>query len=136
MENVIHIDTTPNRGRIKSTGPGEVIDFTVPQIRKRESEAQDEWAKELVKAIEASQSTWKANQVSVKDMEIRFLEQLKQDLKEYTIELETIQEQMNNTTSIIDRKVLWRHMKIIQDKMDAARRGIEIKRKNIERLDF
>lgn len=134
MENVIHINTTKNKNKIPPSNTGEVVDFTVPLIRKQEAMAQDEWTKEFIKAIEASQTHWKANQVSVRDMEIRFLEQLQQELKEYGLELLEVQDQLSKTTDKFDRKILWKRMKIIQDKMDAARRGIAIKKHNIERM--
>ena len=134
MENVIHINTTKNKNKVPPSTTGDVVDFTVPLIRKQEAMAQDEWNKEFIKAIEASQNHWKANQVSVRDMEIRFLEQLQQDLKEYGLELLETQDQLSKTTDKFERKILWKHMKVIQDKMDAARRGIAIKRHNIERM--
>ena len=134
MENVIHINTTKNKDKAPPKTTGEVVDFTVPLIRKQEAMAQDEWNKEFIKAIEASQNHWKANQVSVRDMEIRFLEQLQQELKEYGLELLEIQDQLAKTTDKLERKILWKHMKVVQDKMDAARRGIAIKRHNIERM--
>ena len=134
MENVIHINTDKNKDKAPPKTTGEVVDFTVPLIRKQEAMAQDEWNKEFIKAIEASQTHWKANQVSVRDMEIRFLEQLQQELKEYGLELLGIQDQLAKTTDKLERKILWKHMKVVQDKMDAARRGIAIKRHNIERM--
>ena len=134
MENVIHINTTKNKNKVPPSTTGDVVDFTVPLIRKQEAMAQDEWNKEFIKAIEASQTHWKANQVSVRDMEIRFLEQLQQDLKEYGFELLEIQDQLAKTTDKLERKILWKHMKVVQDKMDSARRGIAIKRHNIERM--
>ena len=134
MENVIHINTDKNKDKAPPKTTGDVVDFTVPLIRKQEAMAQDEWNKEFIKAIEASQTHWKANQVSVRDMEIRFLEQLQQELKEYGLELLGIQDQLAKTTDKLERKILWKHMKVVQDKMDAARRGIAIKRHNIERM--
>ncbi len=136
MENVIHIDTTKNKDRPAPRESGKVIDITIALIKRFEENALKEWTAQLIEATDPSRQAYKTRQMSMRDMEIRFLEQLQQDLKEYGIELIEVQNQLNNTTSVLDRKVLWKHMKVLRDKMDAARRGIAIKRKNIERMDF
>jgi hypothetical protein len=136
MENVIHIDTTQNKDRPAPRESGKVIDITIALIKRFEENALKEWTAQLIEATDPSRQAYKTRQMSMRDMEIRFLEQLQQDLKEYGIELIEVQNQLNNTTSVLDRKVLWKHMKVLRDKMDAARRGIAIKRKNIERMDF
>lgn len=136
MENVIHIDTTKNKDRPAPRESGKVIDITIALIKRFEENALKEWTAQLIEATDPSRQAYKTRQMSMRDMEIRFLEQLQQDLKEYGIELVQLQEDMDKTTSQLERKMMWKHMKVLQDKMDAARRGIAIKRENIKRMDF
>lgn len=136
MENVIHINVSKNKDRPAPKDGGQVIDITIALIKRFEENALKEWTAQLVEATKPSSQAYKTRQMSMRDMEIRFLEQLQQDLKEYSVELVQLQEDMNKTTCPLERKMMWKYMKGLQDKMDAARRGIDIKRKNIERMDF
>lgn len=123
-----------NKPKKEPDEPSQVIDVNLKLAEKQYEESIKSWAKEFIEAIESHQEQWKTKQISPRELEMRFLEELKEDLVLYEKDFRTILDSIRTTKSVLDRKVLWKKLKLIREKITGVKRGIEVKRNNLKKL--